>query len=421
MAGGDHPFGDLTLGTDDVPSGAATVFDALGRRRLRATLRINGRLATRQVAQTWRLAREALLNLARSQPAVAIRVLGEPTVACFAHQLLETDIPAADRASFDRHLRALSLGLLLELAASGNLSNAVAVDVRGAELPQLCSVAANIHIALRSGVQKLRFRSGQVELAAPPDGLHIDLSSPATTGVSASEPARLATVTRPYCAVWEHVHLALVDNSPTRLFSNHPDQPTGRRFGLGDSPVDVWRDRFSDAFSLVARLMPTLAADWRIHARLVLPVGDDAEKHFSATYPGMPSAAYMSLHPDLMTVAEAVIHELQHDKLHAAERLQPLLNNAPGARYASPLRPDLRPMRGVLLAAHAFVPVAVFHRRLAAQAHPITAKPRWRRRFDAVLAANADAIDVLKGDGRPTDAGHALLARLYELDASTRA
>ena len=39
--------------------------------------------------------------------------------------------------------------------------------------------------------------------------------------------------------------------------------------------------------------------------------------------------------------------------------------------YKSPVRPDPRPLWGILLAVHAFLPVAVMHRRLRADSHPI--------------------------------------------------
>ena len=70
----------------------------------------------------------------------------------------------------------------------------------------------------------------------------------------------------------------------------------------------------------------------------------------------------------------------------------------------SPVRPDLRPVLGVLLAAHAFLPVAALHRALIASGHPL-ADPE---RLQAVDRLNREALAVL-ADARPTEVGRVLL------------
>ena len=108
----------------------------------------------------------------------------------------------------------------------------------------------------------------------------------------------------------------------------------------------------------------------RLLMQLLLPVGFDRERHLSASYAEAIGAAYLSLHPDGMTMAEALIHEFSHNKINALARLEPLLENGDGARFGSPLRPDPRPLHGVLLAVHAFVPVARLYERMIEAADP---------------------------------------------------
>ena len=97
--------------------------------------------------------------------------------------------------------------------------------------------------------------------------------------------------------------------------------------------------------------------------------------------------------------------------------LAPLLDNPPDERVTSPARPDLRPVHGVLLAAHAFVPVAALHHRLAALAHPLARSPQFARRQAQVTAGNAAALATLRDHARPTAAGVQILAAIAELHA----
>lgn len=66
---------------------------------------------------------------------------------------------------------------------------------------------------------------------------------------------------------------------------------------------------------------------------------------------------------DLPQSVETIIHEASHLAIYRFEALSPLQCDST-ARYAHPWRPDLRPARGALLAAHAFVNVAGWYVKL---------------------------------------------------------
>src|SRR6185503_20664745 len=90
----------------------------------------------------------------------------------------------------------------------------------------------------------------------------------------------------------------------------------------------------------------------------------------SASYQEAIGTIYMTLHPSLMTMTEALIHEFSHNKINALFEIDDVLENAWSPLYASPVRPDPRPLHGVLLAVHAFLPVARLYEALIQAREP---------------------------------------------------
>ena len=117
----------------------------------------------------------------------------------------------------------------------------------------------------------------------------------------------------------------------------------------------------------------------------------------------------------MITLAEAIVHEAQHSKLNLLSWLDAVLVNGRTTWTPSPVRPDLRPLMGVLLAVHAFVPVAALHAGLAAADHPISRTAPFQRRRAEVLASNQRGVAVLKRLAEPTAIGQRLLHELFAL------
>jgi HEXXH motif-containing protein len=112
------------------------------------------------------------------------------------------------------------------------------------------------------------------------------------------------------------------------------------------------------------------------------------------------------------------VHETQHGKLNALTWLDPVLVNGHSEWTRSPVRPDLRPLMGVLLALHAFVPVAALHKRLADRQHPISQTEPFARRRREVLATNAESLSIVRSLGKTTRLGDKLIAELAALHAA---
>lgn len=210
------------------------------------------------------------------------------------------------------------------------------------------------------------------------------------------------------------IELALDDSNPLRDVEAHPDK-SGNALDLGGQAPEAWVEALDGAWSLLEAALPEWTAERSSTLQRLIPVGFAPERHFSATYREAPGLAYLSLHPDPLTLAEALVHEGQHSRLNLLHLFDPVLENGATTWTASPVRPDLRPLIGVLLAVHAFVPVAALHARLAAAGHPLTETARFAERRRQVLSGNQRGVELIRALGSPTRLGARLVGELLAL------
>ena len=170
-----------------------------------------------------------------------------------------------------------------------------------------------------------------------------------------------------------------------------------------------WTTMLDQALEVIAETLPGWHSELPHALRRIVPVGYQAQMHLSASYREALGLCYLTLHPSCLTMAEAVVHETQHGKINALSYLDPILYNAFTEWSPSPVRPDLRPLWGVLLAVHAFVPVSVLHARLADMGHPLSLDPQFARRRMEVLQGNLRGMQILKTSGKPTPMGARIL------------
>lgn len=223
------------------------------------------------------------------------------------------------------------------------------------------------------------------------------------------------TVERPFRRLAGAIRLSLIDPNPLSLEEEHPDK-FGNAISLGERPEEEWVKTLTDVLGLIDRHWPELRAEMSSLLIQIIPVGYDAQKHLSASYRQVVGTVYMTLHPSLLTMTEALIHEFQHNKMNLASFSDPILLNAFQPLYRSPVRPDPRPLWGILLAVHAFLAVAAFLRRLRQSGHPLAASPDFERRLLEIDLKNREGMDVLRAHARWTSFGENLMRELDELD-----
>jgi HEXXH motif-containing protein len=219
------------------------------------------------------------------------------------------------------------------------------------------------------------------------------------------------TEEHPFHVVDGETVLALADNNPLALVEAHPDKE-GNAIDLGGRPLDEWLGALRAAFALVGEHLPEVRGEMGHYVQAIVPVGFFEDKHLSASYREAIGTLYLSLHPNPMTMVEALIHEFQHNKLNALHEVGEVLENAYEPLYPSPVRPDPRPLHGVLLAVHAFVPVARLYERMLERGDTRASEHRFRD----VVRINREGTAVLRQHARATPLGAGLLAELFRWD-----
>jgi HEXXH motif-containing protein len=262
-------------------------------------------------------------------------------------------------------------------------------------------------------VRAARFAIGAVTLVTDRgEETHADRSVGRTT----PHDARPDFVTRPYRAITADAAPRAGRQQPAADVRGAPRQGRQRHRPRRARPPTSGARRCARPSTSSPRTCPTLRAEIDLFLHLAVPVGYDDHKHLSASYQEALGTIYLTLHPNLMTMTEAVIHEFSHNKLNALLELDPLLENAFWPLYASPVRPDPRPLHGVLLAVHAFQPVARLYERMTAAGHPRAQSADFQRRFAQIRRINHAGAEVVLAHGRPTETGRALLDEMRRWD-----
>lgn len=323
----------------------------------------------------YRRLRGVLAGMAGSHPGAIPSLLRRPTVAAPLRCLRDGS------GDPERCLVELTAQACIELAALEALPEPVALRRLP---PRLVALSRHVVVDVPPGTGEAVFEAGALRL----DGVDVDLSpgSPRLHRVSD------ATV------------LAEVDTNPLAMVEAHPDKE-GNAVDLGGRPAAEWVEHLASALALIARVHPGLRDEIDLFVQQVVPVGYHDERHLSASYREAIGTVYLSLHPSRMTMVEAIVHEHSHNKLNALLELDPLLEDAFAPVHRSPVRPDPRPLHGVLLAVHAFVPVAHLYERLIERAHPEAAVPGFDDRFRRIVRSNEEGLSTLLEHGRWTAVG----------------
>jgi HEXXH motif-containing protein len=258
-----------------------------------------------------------------------------------------------------------------------------------------------------------------LHFSTPAAGLFLAGSAPQARVLDQTAPQRgeeLPWMT-PFTPLGHGLSLAVWDKNPLSMLEEHPDKH-GNALSLGGRALEEWTAALRSALTLVEEGLPAWLGELPDTLSRLVPVGFEPERHLSASYREAPGVAYLTLHPDPLTLAEAILHEAQHSKLNLLSWLDAVLVNGRTTWTPSPVRPDLRPLMGVLLAVHAFVPVAALHAGLVAADHPLSRTGPFQRRRAEVLASNQRGVDVLKRLAEPTAIGQRLLVELFALHSA---
>lgn len=343
----------------------------------------------------------ALDELFGRLPGAIASVLRAPTVGGPLRCLRAALGPDGDPARAVHLARTVRAQLAFALWSEGSLPGPLTLT----QLPsQVLAPRVNLAVAL-DGARSLAFDGPRVTVVRD-DG--------AVTFTADALPD-VPWVSRPYHPVAGNITLALADNNPLAMFEAHPDK-RGNAIDLGDRPASAWCDTLRESLDLIARWLPDLRGEIDLFLHQFVPVGYDDHRHLSASYQEAIGTIYLTLHPSLMTMTEAVIHEFSHNKLNALFELDPVLENAFWPLYTSPVRPDPRPLHGIVLAVHAFQPIARMYERMIEAGDPLAKRGDFLQRYDKIRKINHEGATVVLAHGKPTASGRGLLDEMRRWD-----
>ncbi len=342
----------------------------------------------------------ALLDgLFSSAPGAIASLLRRPTVSVLVRCLRNALRPNGDRSQALPLARSMRAHVAFELALLGALREPLTVTRAPAVLSSLGARAA---LRIDPSHTRVTFTSHAVTVHREGGASRIDLGDP-------------SVFERPYHPIEGELVLALTDNNPLAMYEAHPDKQ-GNAIDLGERSAETWCETLRESLALVATHLPTLRSEIDLVVQQFVPVGYDEVRHLSASYQQSIGTIYLTLHPNLMTMTEAVIHEFSHNKINALFELDGLLENAFWPLYTSPVRPDPRPLHGIVLAVHAFQPVARLYEAMIAAGHPWSSKPDFLRRFEQVKRVNREGAAVVLEHAKPTTIGAGLFEEMRRWD-----
>lgn len=390
------PLDDVTIPAGDNQTAHRILSSAL-RRAMKELLTLPVADLEPAVARQYGELRNRLRKLASKSPGALASLVRRANVGTFVRCLRSAEDTRINR---DEIMATLVATAYAELAPAGALEEAAALS----HFPKrIISLGRRALLDIPEGTTKLVFETDGRVKATTPDG------ESTLEFTQADEDGPLLAPIRP------GIVLARIDDNPLSSFEAHPDKD-GNAIELGERPLSEWTDSLGAALDLIAEFLPELRAEMDLVVQQVVPVGYDEHAHLSASFHEALGTIYCSLHPNPMTMAEALIHEFCHNKLNALFELDQLIFNAFSPLYASPVRPDPRPLHGILLAVHAFQPVARLYERMTQAGHEWTDQRDYVRRWRNIMEGNHAGAEVLLENARTTPAGSRLLAEIRRWD-----
>lgn len=323
---------------------------------------------------------DLLSSVERGNPGTVAALIRHPSVGAWAFRTVSAlrGGPA---------MRGATPGRLAAVAAAAAIRAGTAAEI---ETPltdgqvMLPSLGAASVSAGGQGLATVRVTPNGTEVTTPKGGVVIPADHRASS--PGWHPLR-ALLTEPF-------ELLADDADPFRMPAA-PDlaQPT---------ELSSWSPVFQQAWTLLDRYHPDVAADVATLITVIVPRARPAQGQVSSSSPETSGAIAMSEPTGPATLACTLAHEVQHVKLSALLDLVKLTRDDDGRRFYAPWREDPRPASGLLQGAYAYLGVTAFWRRQRQLENRMDAHAqfaRWR-------VAAATATSVLRTSNVLTPAGH---------------
>ncbi len=164
--------------------------------------------------------------------------------------------------------------------------------------------------------------------------------------------------------------------------------------------------RLAAGATVLSETAPALAAEVLALAPTLVPVVTPPEVSHSCSLADARGCIWLSSPVQPLVVAETLVHEASHLKFFHLEDACTYSDPDDVPRFRVPWRPDLRPMRAVLMGLHAWVRVMRWLQTLDGGPWSQPAA-EWRAVLEEAIAA---ALVIIRAGDGLTDAGRALVA-----------
>ncbi len=198
-----------------------------------------------------------------------------------------------------------------------------------------------------------------------------------------------------------------------------PERPSTLAADLIDREVTAALDQ-------IGANWPEAICDIEAFARALFVIEAPAGMYPSGSDASLPFILKVTCAPGSWPalLADSLLHEVAHVKLRIAMRLAQFCDDDETPRFRHPWRADDRPLRAVILAAHAFVSIFGWYSRLAVAASPNhaarTEAQRLRTEVGTALVALRDASELTElGRRLTTHLGATYVADCNRMDSLT--
>jgi HEXXH motif-containing protein len=155
---------------------------------------------------------------------------------------------------------------------------------------------------------------------------------------------------------------AVIGDAPVwlDLYGRHLDAPSPHLWetGRAEPALRAALRTFLVLLAAIDRACPELLAWVRSTTSVVVPLQPVPGAWSSWHKPELPGLVAIDLSDEPAVLLELLVHETAHLHLRAADHEAVLVDPGHDGRYPSPLRPEARPLGGVLLAFHALAYIA---------------------------------------------------------------
>lgn len=136
-----------------------------------------------------------------------------------------------------------------------------------------------------------------------------------------------------------------------RIIDDEAEAPLSPQ-SVADETISAFRSRFDEAMALIRTVDPEMAGEIDVFCRrIILAEPRPGTRHFSGgTTFFLWGATLMNpqVAVDRIALVKQIAHEATHALLFGLTKAKPLTTNSPDERRASPLRPEPRPIEGIV-------------------------------------------------------------------------